>query len=89
MFCVRHSFVLHYIVSFLFCNHLEEEEGAGCFAFIVLRMSRYHNCSLLFLTVPWDGLQCVLVVFPDHTHLLLVTMSNFSLRYFDKESYKF
>ena len=25
----------------------------------------------LFLTVPWVGLQCVIVVFPDHTHLLL------------------
>ena len=24
----------------------------------------------LFLTVPWVGLQCVIVVFPDHTHLL-------------------
>ena len=24
----------------------------------------------LFLTVPWAGLQCVIVVFPDHTHLL-------------------
>ena len=24
---------------FLFCNHLEEEERADCFAFIVLRMS--------------------------------------------------
>ena len=24
----------------------------------------------LFLTVPWVGLQCVLVVFPGHTHLL-------------------
>ena len=24
----------------------------------------------LFLTVLWDGLQCVIVVFPDHTHLL-------------------
>ena len=22
----------------------------------------------LFLTVPWVGLQCVIVVFPDHTH---------------------
>ena len=22
-------------------------------------------------TVPWVGLQCVIVVFPDHTHLLL------------------
>ena len=24
----------------------------------------------LFLTVPWVGQQCVIVVFPDHTHLL-------------------
>ena len=28
------------------------------------------NVLWLFLTVPWDGLQCVIVVFPDHTHLL-------------------
>ena len=26
----------------------------------------------LFLVVPWVGLQCVIVVFPDHTHLLFV-----------------
>ena len=24
----------------------------------------------IFLTVQWDGLQCVIVVFPDHTHFL-------------------
>ena len=30
------------------------------------------NVLLLFLTVLWLGrLQCVIVVFPDHTHLLL------------------
>ena len=29
------------------------------------------NVLWLFLTVPWVGLQCVIVVFPDHTHLLL------------------
>ena len=28
------------------------------------------NVLWLFLTVPWVGLQCVFVVFPDHTHLL-------------------
>ena len=27
------------------------------------------NVLWLFLTVPWVGLQCVIVVFPDHTHL--------------------
>ena len=35
-----------------------------------------HRCIVtisvlwLFLTVPWVGLQCVIVVFPEHTHLL-------------------
>ena len=28
------------------------------------------NVLWLFLTVPWVDLQCVFVVFPDHTHLL-------------------
>ena len=29
-----------------------------------------YNCYLwLFPTVPWFGLQCVIVVYPDHTHL--------------------
>ena len=35
----------------------------------------------LFLTVPWFGLPCVIVVFPDHTHLITAvfkfTMCNF------------
>ena len=36
--------------------------SCGCLAAVeVLR---------LFLTVPWVGLRCVIVVFPDHTHLL-------------------
>ena len=29
----------------------------------------YINVPWLFLTVPWVGLQCVIVVFPDHIHL--------------------
>ena len=28
------------------------------------------NVLWLFLTVRWVGLQCMIVVFPDHTHLL-------------------
>ena len=27
------------------------------------------NVMWLFLTTPWAGLQCVIVVFPDYTHL--------------------
>ena len=30
------------------------------------------NVLWLFLTVPWVGLQCVVVVFPDHTHFLCI-----------------
>ena len=48
----------------LFCNHLDEEERAGCFAVNVL---------LLCLTAPLVGLQFVIVVFPDHTHFLTPT----------------
>ena len=29
----------------------------------------YLNVIWLFLTEPWVGLQCVIVVFPDHSHL--------------------
>ena len=28
----------------------------------------------LFVAVPWDCLRCVIVVFPDHTHLLFLCM---------------
>ena len=28
------------------------------------------NVLWLFLTVPWVDLQCMIVVFPDHTYLL-------------------
>ena len=57
---------MHSFVSILVLNHLEEEEKAGCFATIVLQMYCYCKCyvMLLFLTVPWAGLQCLIVVFP-------------------------
>ena len=35
----------------------------------------------LFLTVPRGCLQFVIVVFPDHTHLLLFTVESLSLLY--------
>ena len=28
----------------------------------------------LFLTVPWVGLNCAIVVFPDHTHFLFLIL---------------
>ena len=38
------------------------------------------NILWLFLTVPWVGLQCVIAVFPDYTHLLFVTLKRKSGR---------
>ena len=53
-------FVVLYITLFPFylCNHLEEEERAGCFAFIVLRMSCNCKCSVTLLYGAMVGLQC-------------------------------
>ena len=57
---------------FKFCNHLEEEERACCFALVVLRMSCYCKFSVTLLhgAVGWSAVcDCV---FPDHTHLLFL-----------------
>ena len=70
--------VLHYFMSFLVCNHLDEEERVGCFAFIVFLMPSV-NVLWLFLMVPWVGLQFVIVVFPDHTHLLFHVYSCYNM----------
>ena len=40
----------------------------------------------LFLAVPRGCLQFVIVVFPDHTHLLFLTLSNQTSRYKFKRS---
>ena len=42
---------------------------AGCFAFIALRISCYCKSSMM----PWVGLRCVIVVFPDQIHLLFAS----------------
>ena len=55
-------FGMHYIVSFLVFNHLKEEERAGCFAFVVIRCLVTVYVLGFFITVPWVGLQCVIVV---------------------------
>ena len=37
------------------------------------------NNVVTCVPVPWVGLQCVIVVFPDHTHLLFVFLKSVSL----------
>ena len=60
--------VMHYFVSFLVFSHLNGEERACCFTLIVFPMSCDYHCSdaLAYGAV---GLQCVIVVFSDHTHV--------------------
>ena len=41
--------------------------------FLSYRCSVTINVLWLLLTVPWVGLQCVIWVFPNHTHLLFTT----------------
>ena len=48
---------------FELCNHLAEEERAGCFTLIVLLCHLTVIVLSLFLMVPWVGLQCVIVAF--------------------------
>ena len=67
-------FILVCITLYLFefCNHLAEEERAGC----LLSYGCLVTVDVLssFLTVPRVGLQCVIVIFPDHTHLLFFSL---------------
>ena len=55
--CVCLTFVMHDLFPFLFCNHLEEEVKAGCFAIIVLQMFCIYNCSVALLhgTYGWSA----------------------------------
>ena len=58
-------------MSILVFNHLDGEERAGA----LLSLSSWCLVMVvwLFLAVPWICLRFVIVVFPDHTHLLFLT----------------
>ena len=58
-------------MAFHFCNHLADEEIAGCFTLIVflLALLIVFGALCLFLTVSWVGMQCVIVAFSGHTYL--------------------
>ena len=55
----------HYI-----CNNLDGEERSGCFTLMSSRCLVIVSGLWVFITEQWFGLQCVILVFPDHTHLL-------------------
>ena len=45
------------------------------------------NVTWLFLTVPLAGLQCVIVLFPDHTQLLFKIIFCFHKDYYLRKEY--
>ena len=73
---------MHYFVSFLVLQSSwrGRESWLLCFACLSCIFVAV-DVLWLFLTVPWVGLQCIIVVFPDHTHLHFVNIHvGFSLR---------
>ena len=60
----------------LLCVHssfeiiLKSKRKLDALLLLSYRCSVTINVLWLFLTMPWVGLQCVIVIFPDHTHLL-------------------
>ena len=78
VFCVwsLFCFVIQCLVSCLALNHLDEEERAGYFTLIVFLMfCDCYSVLCVFLTLPWVDLQCVIVIFPDQTHLLFTCVA--------------
>ena len=51
-------FVIHYFVSVLFCNHLNGEKRAGCFALTIFLMSYDSQCSVALTrgAVGWSAM---------------------------------
>ena len=64
----------------LLCDHssfaiiLKRKRKLVAFLLLSYRCIVTLNIVWLFLTVPWVGLQYVVVVFPDHSHLLLASV---------------
>ena len=55
---------------FQFCNHLDGEERAGCFALFVFLVSR--DCFVALSHDVTVRLQFMIVVPPDYTHKLFL-----------------
>ena len=85
MFCL--CFVIHYFVYFLFCNYLDGEERSGCLTMIIFPISCDCYCSVAppHGALGWSA--CVIVVFPDHTHFLVLITYGRSARAFAARIY--
>ena len=57
-------------ISFIMAVFLALKRGLVALLLLSYGCLASVNVLWLFLTVPWVGRQCVIVVFPDHTYLL-------------------
>ena len=67
---------MHYFVLSSFAIILTRKRELAALLLLSFGCLVTVNVLYLFLMVPWVGLQYVIVVFPDHTHLLLETNQN-------------
>ena len=67
--CVLFCYALFFYSSFAII--LKRKRTLVALLLLSYRCIATINDIWLFPTVPWVGLQCVIVAFPDHTHLLL------------------
>ena len=72
------------LYPFWFCNHLKRKRKL----LLSYRCIVILNVMWLFPTVPWVGLQYVIVVFPDHTHLLLLNRNGGVIHFAEKAGEK-
>ena len=64
-------FAMHYYVSIpLFAIILKRKRKLAALLLLPYRCLVTVYVLWLFLTVLWVGMQCVIVVFPDYTHVL-------------------
>ena len=57
-------------IHFCFAIILKRKRKLVALLLLPYRCSVTVNVLWVFVAVPWVGLQCVIAVFPDHTHLL-------------------
>ena len=69
-FVIVLCFVVRYFVSILVFNHLDGEDRAVTLLYMSSRCLAI--VVWFFLTLPRVCLQFVIVIFPDHTHLLFL-----------------
>ena len=71
------------LCTFYFCSILKRKRALVALLLVSNRCIVIINVLWLVLTMPSVGLQCVIMVFPDHTHLLFFVYNLYFLPHCD------